>query len=326
MPFKELPVFNSMGVNAKTRYVPQMYAIEGNAVRDALIRNQGRYSLPENEAPTLTVREKNERRAERFDSDPLYYMALGHEMVLGITVRDMRYASNRFEESMLPDGGTKRIKGHGRKMTEMLKSAVIRLKTCYQESFERDFLPPYDMNSVFPEVKITVCRNQETDDYHKNPKQTVVTRLIPVYVLPFLVAQTQFREQPVTVGLLDNFIRWLEMHQREHPILAHYDDSYLQMRANFYRLFRDVGTTAETVRKTRDTYMKEREATSVRIEKLSDRCRDRNREANRRIESLERTVREWELRLQRVEASPSVHEDGNRKRKRLYLPHTQKKP
>ena len=318
-PSVMFPVLNSLDVDVCTRYVPRKYDIQSNDVVATRVAFRGSYVAPNAEAAGLSREQCEERHMQRFAQDPVYYMALEPAQVYGITQYDLMEESERFarEYATHPDSGeanssrrrtkktktSSKSKGHEDRtqgtisrmwIPRNLSSVLEGVQRTYARAVAAREIPPLTVDGLFPYTRIEIDRGP-TDTYHTESKRMRRTRIIPIYMLPFLVRFTGLKRTVDWVINIDLFgLQLREFHER-HPEFSDYGPSFYQLDANKYAI---LETAVEQDRTTNNTHAGYRHrylqmASAVLSERRrSDKTRHKTKTAaaaqQKRINALER--------------------------------------
>ncbi len=357
-PFFQFHVLNTRNATCTTRYVPRLHKIDDNVVHFEYMKHPEKYLSPDKEAATLSVREKEIRNMERFVEDPLYYMALKPEFAYGITVLELERASERFcfalenkkDEQTNNDNDNddnnddnnnnnnnndndndndndnnkkKKRKSRGvispQKLRNYMEAVVRDIQRICSVKETGKLLPIYTIDAIFPKTK-TKTRRRESNKYHKACFQYKVTRVIPVYILPFLFRVCVRNEYLASqMKEIDYFTERLRKFYEKHTELSCYDVAYFQLRANTPHVFKltqetvmterhDYGVCKKSHKRTRTSCSRNR----YRIQNL----KAENKVMKKKITDMQETMdQRMETMDQKMETMEKIIQNTNQKRK-----------
>ena len=190
-------------------YEPRFYRMMKNPLREMLKQR------PEDHASRMSADERDDAYVAGFHRDPLFYMMLlqNEDIVYGITTTQLRAASERANLYLTRE-----------RIRQILKQALIVLKKTVQSDEEW-----YTMDCAFPKV---LARN--IGESCRGAKRA---RVVPVYMLPFVLKTVTLGKQPRLSNLLSQFEMRLLLHHAENRRMAQFGAAHLQLRANLNAMF-----------------------------------------------------------------------------------------
>ncbi len=229
--------------------------------------------------------------AERFKNDPLHYMALGKDVVYGISASDLSAAYELEEEGR---------KASTFQVRRVMKSVLKIMNEIYAPM-------EFTENQVFPFTTVEFERDPDThlDKYHKSATKKLKKRVIPIYVFPFISRMKSFKKQPEIMDEIDRFCDVLKDFAKNNPRLSHHYDSWLQIKENRVAVLLESELTADTLKSNILKYQRDQLQLRETVEEFRE-----------TVEELRETVRALRGKVEALEKMESERRKKRRRRRR----------
>ena len=219
-PMIRLPLLNlDPGYDETVSYYPQLHTIYKDSNLD-----------PNRSLNIFELNEKQILQYEKtFENNPVRYIELNPEKVLGLTVKEIVEKNNR-----------KSTKKSYEKNLPAKKNGIITKQTIHNKmkqtmKFIAKCFPDADCENYdifFPKTKVEIQRVEEAKDLKKKNFRSVYARVIPVYILPFLFKASNFTLQISSIKYFEDFKEQLNFFIQRNPKFDFYVETYFQFKTN----------------------------------------------------------------------------------------------
>ena len=227
-----------------------------------------------------------------FDNNPLRYMELNLTYVFGITTREMIDSNKEALDSYPQQSGNVNLENaknflNPHSLSTILKSVVKLMNNQFKRKISDS---DYTLDSIFPFTRISKPR-ATSDNYHTKPLTTRQVRVIPIYILPFLLKLKSLYCKTY-VKHFDAFIKRLRKICDTCKTTSFYEESFQQLCANYTLVLQRFDIEAPAFATMISSYRSAFTSINREMGKQHRESKTDNKNLYHKIEILEKEVKE----------------------------------